>query len=48
FSAGEVLVDGFSIKTVRLRSLLDQVGVVLQETFLFGGTVGDNLRYGEL
>ncbi len=48
FSSGDVLVDGSSVRDVRLRSLLDQMGVVLQETFLYGGTVRDNLRYGNL
>jgi subfamily B ATP-binding cassette protein MsbA len=47
-SSGDVLVDGFSVRSVRLRTLLDQIGVVLQETFLYGGTVRDNLRYGNL
>jgi len=46
FSSGDVLIDGISIRDVRIRSLLDQMGVVLQETFLFGGTVRDNILYG--
>ncbi|MBM4083560.1 MAG: ABC transporter ATP-binding protein [Planctomycetes bacterium] len=45
---GQVLIDGVDIKKVKLRTALDQVGVVLQETLLFGGTVADNVRYGNL
>jgi len=45
---GQILVDGRDIRTVQQRSLKDQLAVVLQETFLFGGTVADNIRYGNL
>jgi len=43
---GRVLIDGRDLRTVTVSSLRRQLGVVLQETFLFSGTVGDNLRYG--
>jgi ATP-binding cassette, subfamily B, bacterial MsbA len=43
---GRVLVDGVDIKTVRVRSLRAQVGVVTQETVLFRGTIRQNIAYG--
>ncbi len=45
---GCVLVDGQDLKKVALQSYLEQVGVVPQTTFLFGTSVGDNIRYGKL
>ena len=45
-SAGRVLIDGHDIRTVTLASLRGQVGIVLQETLLFSGTVRDNIAYG--
>jgi subfamily B ATP-binding cassette protein MsbA len=47
-TAGRVLVDGIDIRHVTLRSLRSQIGIVLQETFLFSGTIKDNLRYGRM
>ena len=44
--AGRVLIDGRDLTTVRLRDYRSQLGVVLQDNFLFDGTIGDNLRYG--
>ena len=41
-----MLVDGRDLSTVRLRDFRSQLGVVLQDNFLFDGTVGDNIRYG--
>ena len=41
-----ILVDGRDLATVRLRDYRSQLGVVLQDNFLFDGTVGDNIRYG--
>jgi subfamily B ATP-binding cassette protein MsbA len=41
-----VLVDGSDLVSVRLRDYRSQLGVVLQDNFLFDGTIGDNLRYG--
>lgn len=45
---GRILIDGVDIRTVRLASLRSQMAVVLQDTFLFQGTVADNIRYGRL
>ena len=44
---GSILIDGHDAREVQLRSLRDQVGVVLQEPFLFNGTVADNIAYGK-
>jgi ABC-type multidrug transport system fused ATPase/permease subunit len=43
---GRVLVDGRDLSTVRLRDYRSQLGVVLQDNFLFDGTIADNIRYG--
>jgi ABC-type multidrug transport system fused ATPase/permease subunit len=43
---GAILVDGTDIRTVSVRSLRRQIGVVTQETVLFGGTIADNIAYG--
>ncbi|MCR5251660.1 MAG: ABC transporter ATP-binding protein/permease [Lachnospiraceae bacterium] len=42
---GSILVDGRDIKTIRKSSYHSQIGVVLQETFLFSGTILDNIRF---
>jgi ATP-binding cassette subfamily B protein len=44
--AGEVLIDGIDVRELSLRSLRQQIGVVLQEPFLFHGTVAENICYG--
>jgi ABC-type multidrug transport system fused ATPase/permease subunit len=44
--SGRVLIDGRDLETVRLRDYRAQLGVVLQDNFLFDGTIGDNIRYG--
>ena len=44
--SGRVLIDGRDLSTVRLRDYRSQMGVVLQDNFLFDGTIGENLRYG--
>ncbi|HJR60480.1 MAG TPA: ABC transporter ATP-binding protein [Vicinamibacterales bacterium] len=44
--AGRILVDGRDLATVRLRDYRSQLGVVLQDNFLFDGTVIENIRYG--
>jgi ATP-binding cassette subfamily B protein/subfamily B ATP-binding cassette protein MsbA len=46
--SGRVTIDGHDIRQVTKASLRSQLGVVLQETFLFGGTIADNIRYGRL
>ncbi len=43
---GRVLVDGDDVRTVTLASLRSQIGIVLQETNLFSGTIRDNIAYG--
>jgi ATP-binding cassette subfamily B protein len=43
---GRILVDGHDVREVSLRSLRQQIGVVLQESFLFHGTVAENISYG--
>jgi subfamily B ATP-binding cassette protein MsbA len=43
---GRIVVDGRDLSTVRLRDYRSQLGVVLQDNFLFDGTVGSNIRYG--
>jgi len=43
---GAILIDGTDIQTVAVRSLRRQIGVVTQETVLFGGTITDNIAYG--
>lgn len=43
---GHVRIDGRDVKEVTQESLHEQMGIVLQESFLFTGTVMDNLRYG--
>ena len=45
---GEILVDGHDIRNVTLESLRSQVGVMLQDSFVFSGTIADNIRYGRL
>jgi ATP-binding cassette subfamily B protein/subfamily B ATP-binding cassette protein MsbA len=45
---GQVLVDGIDIRTVTVASLRRQLGIVLQDTYLFGATVMENIRYGRL
>ncbi len=44
--SGRVLVDGRDLTTVRLRDFRSQLGVVLQDNFLFDGTIAENIRYG--
>src|SRR5208282_1778599 len=44
-SEGRVLVDGFDLATVKLSSYRTQLGVVLQETFLFDGTIRENVAF---
>ena len=47
-TSGEILVDDNNIKDVTLESLRKQMGVMLQDTFIFSGTILDNIRYGKL
>ena len=43
---GRILIDGYDITTLSLQSLRSQVGVVDQDTFLFGGTIRENISLG--
>ena len=45
---GQVLVDNINIRSVTQQSLRQQMGIVLQDPFLFNGTVEDNIRFGSL
>ncbi|HEY6042658.1 MAG TPA: ABC transporter ATP-binding protein, partial [Anaerolineae bacterium] len=45
-TGGTVLIDGVDICTIKQESLRRQMGIVLQDPFLFAGTVADNIRYG--
>lgn len=45
---GAVLIDGIDVRDVTLGSLREQIGIVLQDTFLFSTTVLENIRYGRL
>src|SRR5690242_5680013 len=44
-SSGRVLIDGVDLSTVKLNSYRTQLGVVLQETFLFDGTIRENVAF---
>jgi subfamily B ATP-binding cassette protein MsbA len=46
--AGSVAVDGMDLRAVTQASLRQQIGIVPQETLLFGGTIRENIRYGRL
>ena len=43
---GTVKIDGIDISKVTLRSLREQMGVMMQDSFIFSGTIMDNIRYG--
>ena len=43
---GSILIDGIDIKDVTLKSLRDNISMVLQDTFLFNGTIYENVVYG--
>jgi ATP-binding cassette subfamily B multidrug efflux pump len=47
-SDGELLIDGYDIRHVTRASLREQLGIVLQDTYLFAGTIADNIHYGRL
>lgn len=44
--SGQVLIDGTDIATVTIHSLRSQMGVMMQDSFIFSGTIMDNIRYG--
>ena len=47
-NGGQVLLDGTDIAGVTLHSLRSQMGIMLQDSFIFSGTIMDNIRYGRL
>lgn len=47
-TSGEVKIDGHDVRDVTLESLRSQIGIVLQDTFLFSDTVMNNIRYGRI
>ena len=44
--SGKVLIDGIDISKVKIHSLRTQLGVMMQDSFIFSGTIMDNIRYG--
>ncbi len=46
-SSGEVLLDGADVRTLTQESIIDEVGLVSQETYLFHATIRENLRYAK-
>ena len=46
--SGKILIDGQDISKVTLKSLRSQMGIMLQDSFIFSGTIEDNIRYGKL
>jgi len=47
-TSGAVTIDGYDVQDVTVASLRTQVGIVQQDTFLFSGSVADNIRFGRL
>jgi len=47
-TSGDIKIDGFDIRDVKVDSLREQIGIVPQETLLFSTTVMENIRYGRL
>jgi len=45
-SGGSVIIDGMDVRTVTQESLHQQIGLVPQDSFLFSGTIADNIRFG--
>ena len=46
--SGDIAIDGLKISKMTLKSLRDQIGIVSQDVFLFGGTLRENIAYGRL
>lgn len=46
--SGSIEIDGVDLRKIQRDSLLDQMAVVTQETFLFDGTIAENIRYGRI
>lgn len=47
-NSGEIKIDGRKIEDYKISSLRENIGIVLQDTFLFSGTIMENIRYGRL
>ena len=47
-NSGQVLIDGQDVSKVTLSSLRSQMGIMMQDSFIFSGTIEDNIRYGKL
>lgn len=47
-TGGTILIDGYDIRDVTVHSLRSQIGIVLQDTFIFSGSIRDNIRFGRL
>lgn len=47
-TSGEILIDGINIQDIQLESLRQNIGIVQQDVFLFGGSIRDNIMYGRL
>ncbi|MBO2943109.1 ABC transporter ATP-binding protein [Paenibacillus sp. F411] len=47
-TSGTITIDGYDIRKVTVDSLRSQIGIVLQDTFIFSGTIRDNIRFGRL
>ncbi|MDZ8188052.1 MAG: ABC transporter ATP-binding protein [Nostoc sp. ChiSLP02] len=45
--AGQILIDGFDIRNVKLNSLRRQIGIIPQETIMFSGTIAQNIAFGQ-
>lgn len=45
-NSGQILIDGVDISKVTLHSLRSQMGIMMQDSFIFSGTIMDNIRYG--
>lgn len=46
--SGQILIDGIDINSVTIKSLRRQMGVMMQDSFIFAGTIMDNIRYGNM
>ena len=47
-NGGKVLIDDQDITDVTIHSLRAQMGIMMQDSFIFSGTIADNIRYGKL
>ncbi|WP_025718710.1 ABC transporter ATP-binding protein [Paenibacillus sp. 1-18] len=47
-TSGRLTIDGYDVREVTVESLRSQISIVLQDTFIFSGTIRDNIRFGRL